>query len=859
MKKYWLLLFTTLPVVVLSMETAIILEAPSKTEAQMVEDVYSPHYRFVNSRVVSNLRFIQTQEELNFRRPFHYQHLPFDIGCPCDDMTHVVHLLCPSPSGDYLVANQTRDVIGITSPLQFYEALKELKRNPHATVWDVFSIMFSRHLLESAKEFIEHNIVSYNINEYGSAVYRFIDLHKVPMSECLKRLANDSPFQGLDFKSGDLGLFVKSLRKNNLFNEKVAREKAARLRFLEGQITNIHKNKALKEQYESELLELQNLDGQYLTPQDFQGYRFAYAFKQAFHQQQRGEYPRETLDQMVSVYLWQKANSKDDLPFLSDSSLRSPIETRAMIRAIVESPERLRMHYDQDDYDIVWAYIYREQLMLDGDKLPLIHYRSIKVDGYTFSDCFETSLRNATNYFCFQNGSFKPEVWKEGSLLRQYYSQFSMTNPSDSNARSEWGKYVARIPDVHYYTPSKKMNDAENTHEAIPGFFNMMRILCHLGDADVATQRHLSDLQESFESIDDSHLSGLFSMMISDITQAQVDEKSMRFDGLNALSERTGRFRDYGGELILQHEGQLEAKLDIRPIHAIFSFKNIQGTIVDHSDIACNILEDLPLFKSLRADYRDKSTLLRSAVSPEEVTSLLMKFDLKSPDVRREILPVLLEKHAGLPLVKKILLAIKRENDLDERNFVGKILQENVVSWFLNVDQRNSIIDLIQCVPTLLTSDTIRMFLVDENSPLFEWGIYLLNHAEGYVVSEHDAVMLKYVDNLKHVRHLCCVPFIDSMGQILEVKDFKFLEFITVTYYPEGDLVKDINNIISQIPSWVESLPQTIHYISFGGYISENNYLTCALAIKKALEDSGKISVDFHYTHYTHYTHDTHY
>ncbi len=549
---------------------------------------------------------------------------------------------------------------------------------------------------------------------------------------------------------------------------------------------------------------------------------------------------------MVSVYLWQKANSIDDLPFLNHPSLISPLEARATIQAIEKSPEQLLIHYEQGNYGGIWPYIYRERLMIGGNKLPLVHYRSVRVDEYIFSDCFETSLRNAINYFCFQNAYFNPEVWKEGSLLRQYYSEFSITNPSDLLSRSVWGQYVARIPYVHYYTPSKKMNDEGNTHEAIPGILNMMRILCHLGDASVDTKNQLNVLLEKFELIDKSQLSDFFAMMITDITQGKADETSITFQNLNELCGRVGIFKDYGGELILQREGQLKAILKFKVRHAMCCFKNAQDSMVGRSDIACNILENLPLFEALKADYMDKSTLLRSAASSEAATSLLMKFDLNSSDIRREILPVLLERHAGLPLVKKILLRIEKEDDFDERRFFNKLFQEKLNVWIKDLSQEDMLTGLIQSVPTLFNSDIIRTFLAidDERSPMFQLGIYMLGQAKRYSFKslEDD---IKYVRYLKNVEHLWCVPFLDSTGQIFDLKDFSFLEDLTLSCFEDNDCSIDMNTVLSQIPSWVKNLPKDINYMSFSDLSKCGKYSTYALAIQHALKDCGKESINF--------------
>ncbi len=185
----WLLLCVVFPVVSYSMDTAIISEVHSKTESQMREDVYSPHYRFANLSIMSNLRLLE-QHTIDFERPPHPQSWQ-SLVYPCDSMTQVLDFFFPNLSEDYLVANQTRDIIGLTDPLKFYEALTELKRNPSATVWDVFSIMFSRHLLDSAKGYIEKYMIKYNIFEFGNEICRCAEENNFSPLAILEEIEKD--------------------------------------------------------------------------------------------------------------------------------------------------------------------------------------------------------------------------------------------------------------------------------------------------------------------------------------------------------------------------------------------------------------------------------------------------------------------------------------------------------------------------------------------------------------------------------------------------------------------------------------------------------------------------------------------
>jgi hypothetical protein len=71
-------------------------------------------------------------------------------------MTQLTHLLFPSPAGNYLVANQSMDVIAKTSLDLIYQAFWELVNNSKVTVWDLVGILLSKDLSPKAKEIIKN-------------------------------------------------------------------------------------------------------------------------------------------------------------------------------------------------------------------------------------------------------------------------------------------------------------------------------------------------------------------------------------------------------------------------------------------------------------------------------------------------------------------------------------------------------------------------------------------------------------------------------------------------------------------------------------------------------------------------------
>lgn len=836
------------------METALIVDTPASREAFTGDfQYYAPHLRFLNNQIISNLRFIKTQQQIDFNYPPHRQ-LNSNFF-PIDSMTQIVHHLFPSPTGDYLLVNQTRDIIGITPPLRFQEVLQALKQNPDIDVWNIFTILFSRNLFQSAQKYIKDNIEQYNIYEFGSSVFKLASKDNMTHDDILSTLSENSFFSA-DFLNSQQGKWLKkSLRKNNLFNENASREKIARIKFLEGQIKNI-KKQSKKVLCEEELQNLQNLSDPYLTPQDFEGYRFACALKEAFSQQTRGEYPESTLDRIIAVYVWQKANTPEDLPFLKNPSFRTTEETRKIIKSIVEQSTSLQEYYDRGEYDIVWSYIYRERLMLDAAQVPLIKYRSISIDHYSFSDCFETSLRNTTNYLCFQNGCFNPDIWKEHSGLRRYYNEFSQTNPNDPTARIVWANYASQISQVLYYTPSKTINEPNNTHEAIPGIFNMMRILSHLGKASEEILLQINQLYENFETISEESLVTLLSHLAQDITKSKINLNTCKIEDLEPLQNRSNTYKDYKGNLHFQITDQTPGCLEFQTEHALFRFQKSMATHTPPTQIIEPLgetLSKLPLFEDLKTEYMNKSNLLQSVTGPEEVTALLMRFDLQSPDIRREILPTLLEHHLSLSLTKDILILIEDGHDTHEITFVNNIFQKKIIDWWSNNIQREKIFSLMQHIPNIFSSETVRFLLQPENVQYSEWGLYLLTTKEDYSFDCTNSSTLAYSDPayeyyhlLKNKKTLNSILFINPEKELFQFDDFENLQYL-IFYHIASEHI-ETNTVLSKIPNWIKTLPQTLKLIYFSGHTYDSNYLPFALAIKEALEQQGRNSIQLDYS-----------
>jgi len=737
-----------------SMDTAFFAEGQGThcASAQSIHAcAFSPLQRFLNDDFVSNLRFLLGQKQWNPAFSGHPQSI-LKENFPIDPMTQLVQLLFPSPTGDYLVANQSTDIIALTKPSKFFEALSGMRQGSCRDAWALFEILFDRCLSPSAKEIIREENNNFSIAQFANAIIKLAAQHRVQTDGVMTCLQYLGVFQDefLDSTNGNLlrsSLAPENLVTNKIFNilpdaikklkfEKKALEKTLStlktVRTLEKAEEQKEIKKSIKEikksitEISEKLVELNALnkpkseDVKFSPKSDFPGYQIANAFMDAFTQEQDRTYSPGTLDRIIATYMWQKAKTVADLPFLQTHPVRtirtkrffvlevSPIippqiipheVMKKHIRPLIDNPGLLRPYYDEGHYDVIWAYIYRERLMLDAKHVPIIKYRTTTVDDHSIPDCFETAMRNFADYVCFKDGSFDPTVWKEGSLLREYFTEFGHTHPNDPRARSKWAALVAKRDGVLYYTPSKKLNDPGNTVEAVPGIINMLKIMAHLGDATAETCADIGGLDGLSETGAHEQLDASFQRLMCDLTDGAAGFDSVHCSA-EIISDRIAGFHDFTGTLTATVANRLPFEWSFTTMHSIFK---CDAPTQAHDEQDAQILSDLQLFTGLKSHYTDLKTLITPEMPHRELKELLMTSDLRSPDLRRKIMPVLLESHFGLPLVKNILRQAEKEYDTHEVKEILRIFNTNINAWLDDEEKQPIAMDLIRSTPKLFT------------------------------------------------------------------------------------------------------------------------------------------------------------
>jgi hypothetical protein len=525
-----------------AMESAFIAEDSASESARassLSSQSFSSLHRFLNDDFVSNLRFLCGQKQWNPALSGHPQSFS-NQNFPIDSMTQFVHLLFPSPTGDYLVANQSTDIIAKTKASKFYDALTAMRADGPPDVWSLFELLFDRQLSPFAKEVIiaENNNIC--TESHANAIRKIAMQHQISIEKALEDLQDDGFFHDTFLLSKEGKLFKSALKGGNPVRQRIQQALPKKIKNLTDTLSNPKLNSHKRSKMEGELAELAQLDETFITKHDFQGYQIARAFVDAFNQEQSGAYSAGTLERIIATYMWQKAETVNDLPFLSTSAIFTAHDMmKRQVRLLIENPALLQEYYAAGRYDVIWAYIYRERLMLDAKHVPIIKYRTTTVDGHSFSDCFETAMHNAVDFLCFSDGSFDPTMWKEGSDLRAFFTEFRHTTPNDPRVRSKWAALVAKRKaigsekDVLYYTPSKKMNDVTNIVEAVPGIINMFKIMAHAGGATDATWEHIAQLETLPEASAGEQLSASFQLLMTDLTGGRVV-----FDRINCSATR---------------------------------------------------------------------------------------------------------------------------------------------------------------------------------------------------------------------------------------------------------------------------------------------------------------------------------
>ncbi|MES2607996.1 MAG: hypothetical protein V4544_04645 [Pseudomonadota bacterium] len=760
------------------------------------EQAFSPLHRFLNDDFVSNLRFLCGEKQWNPSLSGHFQSI-LSMNFPTDLMTQFVHLLYPSPTGDYLVANQSTDIIAKTKASKFYAALAEMRTNGALDVWSLFELLFDRQLSSFAKEIIIAETNNFYIEQYANAVRKKAAQHQKPIDEVMKHLQDDDFFQDgfLDSKAGKL--FKTALKGGNPARQKIHQALPQRRKNLTDTLRNqnLHSHKRTK--MGAELAELAQLGDAFANKHDFQGYQIANAFVHALKQEQRGDYSVGTLERILATYMWQKAETIDDLSFLSGALLIDYDAMKDQVRPLIENPELLQSYYDAGRYEVIWAYIYRERLMLDAKHVPIIKYRTTTVDEHSIPDCFETAMHNAADFFGFLDGSFDPTIWKEGSELRHYFSEFRNTTPNDPRTRSKWATAVAKRKsvdkgkDVLYYTPSKKMNDVNNTIEAVPGIINMFKIMAHLGGATDATWEHIVQLETLPEASAEEHLSASFQLLMTDLTEGQIAFDRVNCSGVSKISDRIPGHTDFTGTFYVTIKNRLPFEWQFMHKHSIFK---CDAPIQGHDKDVAHILAQLPLFTALKPHYTDLTTLITPEMTHQELTKLLMESDLRSPDLRREIMPILLESHLDLPLIKNIFKQIEKEGDHYEIKEIIKLFNKNINTWLDDSVRRPIVMDFLRSAPKLFTNEAgsqdnleeralyrslIERFEEKNNTGAWVLAIELMEKAPGlcFIWGGKDPIM-PYVHFFKKAKGLHNIPLFNKSDELFDFTEFDKLKSV---------------------------------------------------------------------------------
>lgn len=852
---------------------------------------FTSQVRFVNDDFVSNLRFLYGQKSWNPNISGHPQSI-LSYNFPIDAMTQFVHLLFPSPTGDYLVANQSSDIIAKTKASKFYDALVKIRAGEQLSVWTLFDHLFDHQLPPFVHEIIENKLNEFCIETFARAIKKLATQHQLTVDKALEHLQEDGVFQDGFFTTPEGEFFQRSLHSGHhteldvqtILDDKIKDLKNAK-KALEAARKGMGKKSQEEKRATTEInqinkeLEKLNLfahpkskENRLTIKHAFQGYQIARAFLHAFLQEQDGDYSLGTLERILATYLWQKAETIDDLPFLSRATVIDHDAMKDQIRPLIDNPELLQSYYDAGRHDIIWAYIYRERLMLDAKDVPVIKYRTTTVDGYSFSDCFETAKHNAADFFCFLNGSFEPNIWKEHSDLHQYFSKFKHTTPNDPQTRSEWAAAVAKRKDQHtnrdvlYYSPSKKMNDKANTIESVPGIINMFKIMAHLGGATDETWAHIAELETLTEELANEQLSAAFQLLIDDITENRIVFENIRCSNATKIADRSPGYSDFTGTFYVTVKDRLPFEWEFMHKHSVFkSDKPVKA----HDERVAVTLSQLPLFAALRSHYSDLKALITREMSRAEVTTLLMESDLKSPDLRREIMPILLELHLDLPLLKNILKQIEKENDSYESKEILKLFNQHINDWLDDPVKRPIVMSLIRSAPKLFATEygsqsneeervlyrpLIQRFKEKNDTESRELAIELMQeaHSINFLCGTEDPIM-SYVHFFNGAGALHNIPLFDAADQLFDFSPFRRLTSIGFNMSKDtaSPHVTNTANTLpplstEQIDEFVTRMADSIERISFNDANNSVQLLNAYAIFNKMKETRTDLDLSLH-------------
>ena len=805
-----------------AMESAFIAEEPGNQCAStkpVCFDAFSPLHRFLNDDFVSNLRFLYGSKQWDPLLSGHSQSI-LNNNFPTDSMTQFAHLLFPSPMGDYLVANQSTDIIAKTKASKFYAALVGMRTNGALDVWGLFELLFDRQLSSFAKEIIIAENNNFCIESYANAVKKEAAQHQTPIDKIIKHLQEDDFFQDGFLASKEGKLFKTALKGGNPAWQRIQETLLKKRKNLTDTLKNLKADSLKKPKMEAELAELSKLDENFVTKHDLQGYQIANTFVNAFIQEQSGAYSAGTIDRIIATYMWQKAETVGDLPFLSGTLLTDHDMMKERIKPLIANPGLAQSYYDAGHYDVIWAHIYREKLMLDAKHVPITKYRTTTVDEHSIPDCFETAMHNGADFFCFKDGSFDPTVWKEGSPLRKYFTEFKHTTPNDAKARSKWATAVAKKPGVLYYTPSKKMNDTTNTVEAVPGIINMFKIMAHLGNATAATWEHIAGLEALSEASAQEQLSASFRLLMTDLTSGSVVFDHASCSSTDRISDRIAGNNDFTGTFYVIVKDRLPFEWQFMHKHSIFKYDAPTQECDNNTMLT---LSRLPLFTALIPHYADLKTLITPEMTQSELTKLLMESDLRSPDLRREIMPILLESHLDLPLLKNILKQIEKEHDDYESREIGQIFNKNLNAWLDDPIKRPMVMDLIRSAPKFFSEqlgpDSVehgalykKLLTRSNDEDALELATDLMQKASSFSFDIDVNLVYSYIHFFKSIKSLYNLPLFDKEGALFDFTKFNKLERIGFSVSNSTE-IQPLST--EQINEFVQKMASSINHVSF--------------------------------------------
>ncbi|MES2253307.1 MAG: hypothetical protein V4482_06480 [Pseudomonadota bacterium] len=790
---------------------------------------FSPLYRFINEDFVSNLRFVVSHDQWDSN--YHSQVLATeDCSFAKDAMTQLVHFLFPSTTGNYLTVNQMLDAVTNTNAQQFYRTLMSMRQGREMDVWAVFTSLFHRDLSPSARGLIAQEINTYSISQFGeTARSKHLQRHEDD-DKILEELIESGILKEGLLESEDGVILTQSLMGQGSWWDTIQAQ----------------------------------ADAEAVTQNDFYCYLLANSFLTAFMQERTGDYATGTLDRVVATYAWKKTKNIEDVRFLFPEE--SPLtdikhaDMRKRIKPIIENPIALRRFYAGKRYDDIWAYIYRDRLMLDDQNVPLIKSRMTIVNGRPMPDYVETAIRNMTNFFCFKDEAFDPTFWKEGSILRDYYTEFQHISPHDPRSRTEWAKRLANIPGIHYYSPSKRFMDTTNTEEMVPGILNMFRILAEIGkhpDEPLISSESMEWegtwgwLTSHFRSMGDritdvilsKYTQNAFRMLMTDLTGGHLTFGSIRCVDIRKSSNNN----DFTGNFYMPVTDGEQFEWDFRPIDSISKY-DLSRTKSDKEAEA--ILLKLGLYVDLKSHYSEFST---NALRTEPlVTKFLMENDLQSLSYRQLIKSHVLGSHRSLPLLRSLFNKITRDNDVSEKTDLINNHIKAIFFYYTNLETPREALKWADAAPKLFTEryansnktliEILYRKLNDQHGirEAQELAIEFMKRAKFLTIENHSdsiACEISYFENLLELHD---VPFMSSDEQLFDLSGLNKLKQVSFKMSKNKHSFETTLVMPSEkISNFVQKIPGTVDKISFH-HINNTNGLLNVFNIVTQMREHGK-------------------